>query len=576
MNCGFKYIIYLFILFWIMFFWRILFHFIRITFICLRFLNLTLPEIIIFKSIILNINSTLYSFEIILNWQTFLIRSIVSFITGSIFIFRHNYINNDTHKTQFSVILASFAFSILWIVWTKRNRIIILVGWDYLGLTSILLIIHYQRKYVYNYAILTFIINRIGDVGFIIAGAFIFYSGNWSHFTSLDNFETIFFLLSFAAFTKSALIPFSSWLPKAIAAPTPVSALVHSSTLVTAGVILIIQIYSTKINPLILTIIFTLAVITIFLRRCIGIINNDIKKIIAFSTIRQISFIIVILILGNIELAFFHLLTHAIFKSLIFLSAGRIIFHAGGEQDIRKLGNIKHSLPIESIIISLSLLALIGFPFLSGFYSKDVIIEFYRNQTMNIFLILILDLRIILTSVYSWRLIILILTNNYYKSPIFKWSFIYEETLTIILFILPLLIVGSLLNWLFFSRSLIESPTFIYKKIFGLWAICFSYIVLIINPSFPFINIIKIINSIFFLDFFLSIIGLLLTKLSKIYENFIEIIWIKFLSSEIIIKFLKNWKVKSKISFWNLINFRFICLLLLILVIYYLNSLKKA
>jgi NADH-ubiquinone oxidoreductase chain 5 len=212
-----------------------------------------------------------------------------------------------------------------------------------------------------------------------------------------------------AAITKSAQMPFSAWLPAAIAAPTPVSALVHSSTLVTAGVYLLI-----RFNYLIgvSNFLFFLGVLTILISGWGANFENDLKKIIALSTLRQLGLIIMTLGLGLSDLSFFHLLTHAIFKSLLFLCAGVFIHSMGDTQDIRIIGGLFVSCPVTSFYFIGSSFALCGFPFLSGFYSKDSILESHIIIFRNIFYYLLIFVATIFTLSYSTRLLFYIFYNN--------------------------------------------------------------------------------------------------------------------------------------------------------------------
>jgi len=227
-------------------------------------------------------------------------------------------------------------------------------------------------------------------------------------YTSLD-LQIILFLVILAAITKRAQIPFSAWLPAAIAAPTPVSSLVHSSTLVTAGVYLLI-----RFNFLLGSnnFLFYTGVFTMFISGLGANFEIDLKKIIALSTLRQLGLIILILSLGLFELAFFHLLTHALFKSLLFLCAGVYIHSMGDIQDIRHLGGLRLSLPITSFYFVGSSIALCGFPFLAGFYSKDLILEAYFIMSTNSFIFLIVFFSTIFTLTYSVRLIYYMFFKN--------------------------------------------------------------------------------------------------------------------------------------------------------------------
>ena len=208
-----------------------------------------------------------------------------------------------------------------------------------------------------------------------------------------------------AMFTKSAQIPFSSWLPAAITAPTPVSSLVHSSTLVTAGVYLIIR-YNDVLFFFDLSGLIFVSVFTIMMSGLIANFEYDLKKIIALSTLRQLGFMMRIIFFGLCDLAFFHLIIHAMFKSLMFLCVGGFIHSMNDNQDIRNYGGIFYVYPLKSVIIIISLFCLCGFPFLSGFYSKDLIFEYFLVRSINLILIVMFYLSMIFTVSYSVRLMI--------------------------------------------------------------------------------------------------------------------------------------------------------------------------
>jgi len=216
-------------------------------------------------------------------------------------------------------------------------------------------------------------------------------------------------LVILAAITKRAQIPFSAWLPAAMAAPTPVSALVHSSTLVTAGVYLLIR-FRYMIGHR--NFLFFIGVFTIFISGLGANYEIDLKKIIALSTLSQLGLIIITLGLGLTEYAFFHLITHAIFKSLLFLCAGVFIHSMGDLQDIRSMGGLIISCPATSFYFICSSMALCGFPFISGFYSKDIILELFFLTKINIFIFLIVFAATILTLTYSVRLTFYMFFNN--------------------------------------------------------------------------------------------------------------------------------------------------------------------
>lgn len=211
-------------------------------------------------------------------------------------------------------------------------------------------------------------------------------------------------LLTLSACTKSAQIPFSAWLPAAIAAPTPVSALVHRSTLVTAGVYLIVRFHNVLFGRRVRTYLFVIGIFTILIAGVSAIFETDIKKIIALSTLRQLGVIIMVLGANYPLLAFFHLVSHAYFKAMLFICAGLVIHNISDYQDIRNMGNSMVNMPLSIRIISIANLRLCGLPFLRGFYSKDLILEILIMQNINIFLFIIIIGATLLTLIYSLRL----------------------------------------------------------------------------------------------------------------------------------------------------------------------------
>lgn len=254
-----------------------------------------------------------------------------------------------------------------------------------------------------------------------------------------------------AAITKRAQIPFSVWLPMAIAAPTPVSALVHSSTLVTAGVYLMIRFSELLIKRGdIKIVLFFFAVLTIFISGAMAIMENDLKKIIALSTLRQLGLIIIILRVGAKIAAFYHLLTHAVFKSMLFICAGAVIHLMVNNQDIRLLGNINEVAPFTMIGVYISNISLCGAPFIAGFYSKDYIIELVYRMHINLMIVIIIILSLIFTIIYSVRLYYYIFFRN---NKFYRFRFKSERGLIIfsmIVLMILRIIVGRLLGWIFF------------------------------------------------------------------------------------------------------------------------------
>lgn len=278
-----------------------------------------------------------------------------------------------------------------------------IIGWDGLGISSFLLIIHYQDDKSINSAIITIFTNRLGDAALILLIVLI--SNNHTWFMQTNQYSKTFILIIIAAsLTKSAQIPFSAWLPIAISAPTPISALVHSSTLVTAGVYLIIRTnYIIKDNNLINTLLI-ISTITRIISGLAALKETDIKKIIAFSTLNQISLIFVRISINQSKIAFFHLIVHAVFKSSLFICAGFCIHEYSRSQEIKYLKNLSIRNPFITSLLYLANISIIGFPITAGFISKHIILEYSFLERIYIFIYLALLLRFSLTIAYTFKI----------------------------------------------------------------------------------------------------------------------------------------------------------------------------
>lgn len=269
------------------------------------------------------------------------------------------------------------------------------------------MVIYYHNSYSLGAGLITVLTNRLGDVGLILSVGLLLNLGHWS-ISELAATPLISFLVMLGAITKRAQYPFSSWLPMAIAAPTPVSALVHSSTLVTAGVYLLIRFFPTiKDFDVVLGALLLLRSLTMVLAGLAAFTEIDFKKIIAYSTLSQLGVIIVALGLGSPLLSFFHLLSHAMFKALMFICAGTYIYYHKHGQDLRVMGNLGAYLPITQLGLVVSNLALCGFPFLSGFYSKDPVYEFRARGRYSFIVVFFMAFGLLLTRVYSVRAMLL-------------------------------------------------------------------------------------------------------------------------------------------------------------------------
>lgn len=334
--------------------------------------------------------------------------AVVLFISANVVMYSQSYMEEDVFKERFILLVFGFVVSIFLLI-ISPNILRILLGWDGLGLVSYCLVIYYSSKKSSSAGMLTVLRNRVGDVCLLITIAWFSISGDFVYMFWVEGLGTfgncnlLSLLIILAAITKRAQIPFSAWLPAAMAAPTPVSALVHSSTLVTAGVYLLIR-FSSFLSNEVLNVLLLLSVLTMFIAGLVASFEYDLKKIIALSTLSQLGVIMFALSLGLTELAFFHLVTHALFKAMLFLCAGVLIHGVIGSQDIRDFGGIIYIYPLVGVCLNLANLSLCGLPFISGFYSKDLIVELAVQGNWSIFIMLILYFSLGLTVFYSLRL----------------------------------------------------------------------------------------------------------------------------------------------------------------------------
>nr|YP_010273927.1 NADH dehydrogenase subunit 5 [Bulinus truncatus]QYJ56630.1 NADH dehydrogenase subunit 5 [Bulinus truncatus] len=359
----------------------------------------------IIEVMLLTINSCEFSLSIYMDKTSLMFGVVVTLISGSVFLFGCKYMSEDPYFFRFKWILLSFVISMNFLIFSG-SYIMMLLGWDGLGVTSFALIVYYQSKDSLIAGFQTLLLNRLGDA-LIVTSFFVFISfGQFLFSYGLqEKMMTLVLFLTLASLTKSAQFPFSSWLPAAMAAPTPVSALVHSSTLVTAGIYLILRMMSMfNFSMFLSNLLLLLGSVTCFLGGTAALFENDLKKIVALSTLSQLGLMVFTLGMGFPNMALFHLFTHAMFKALLFLSAGTILMSTFGTQDLRILGGISMSLPFCTVIFNISSLCLAGAPFLSAFYSKHVILEKMFFLNINMLSILLMSLGTVCTVFYSVRL----------------------------------------------------------------------------------------------------------------------------------------------------------------------------
>ena len=352
---------------------------------------------------------------------------VVTSVSSLVHIYSIGYMSNDPHKPRFMAYLSLFTFAMLMLV-TSDNFIQLFFGWEGVGLCSYFLIGFWFKKDTANTAaIKAFLVNRVGDFGFALGIFLIFYlfgTVNYSEVFELiptikennliflgvevNAIDLICLLLFVGAMGKSAQILLHTWLPDAMEGPTPVSALIHAATMVTAGVFLVVRcspIY--EYSELALNIITIVGMSTAFFAASVALVQTDIKKIIAYSTCSQLGYMFFAAGVGAYNVAMFHLFTHAFFKALLFLGSGSVIHAFKNEQNINNMGGVWKKLPYTYGLMIIGTLALTGFPFLSGFYSKDAIIEFayLRGNITGYYAAGIGIFTAFLTAIYSWRLI---------------------------------------------------------------------------------------------------------------------------------------------------------------------------
>lgn len=426
-----------------------------------------------------SLNSSTLIITLLFDWIRLTFMGFVLLISSIVIFYSTSYIQEEIYFSRFIWLVYLFVLSIILLI-ISPNIIRILLGWDGLGLVSYCLVIYYQNVKSSRAGILTILSNRVGDVAILLCIAWIFNYGGWNFYYLPIIFQKeelliVEGLVLLAAITKRAQIPFSAWLPAAIAAPTPVSSLVHSSTLVTAGVYLLIRFRE------LIGVRFILLIISIWTILMSGINANleiDLKKIIALSTLRQLGVIIITISLGLVEIAFFHLLSHALFKSLLFLCAGVFIHGLGDIQDVRDLGGVRLLVPVTSLYFFGCSLSLCGFPFLSGFYSKDVILEnFFIQGNLGVLVYFLVILRILLTGLYSTRLAYFL----FFKPLGLKKINNLEEdkiiTYPIRLLFYSAVVRGSLMIWWFIPPLTISLPVFVKLIILIFTTLFFWFII---------------------------------------------------------------------------------------------------
>ena len=494
---------------------------------------------------------------------------VVTFVSALVHIYSIGYMSHDPHKPRFMSYLSLFTFSMLALV-VSDNFLQLFFGWEGVGLCSYLLIgFWYKKDSANNAAIKAFIVNRIGDFGLAIAIFLIFL------FFGTINFEEIFqvtnlyaekklvffgfelnlitlicVFLFIGAMGKSAQFLLHTWLPDAMEGPTPVSALIHAATMVTAGVFLVVRCSPIfEYSQAALNLVAIVGMITALFAASVALVQNDIKKIVAYSTCSQLGYMFFAAGVGAYHVAIFHLFTHAFFKALLFLGAGSVIHAFKDEQDIRKMGGVRKKLPFTYIFMLIGTLALTGFPFLSGFYSKDAIIEFayLKNSSLGNYAASVGILTAFLTSIYSWRLFFKTFHGPYNNEKISINDT--HESPFVMLVPLIFLSIGAVFSGYFFKETFIghQSNDFWQTSVFFLNEIKHDVIPLWFLMTTPLIVLISIPIS-----FYLYIIN------PKVLEDFkntnmplYDFLLNKWYIDELYIKIFVNPTKKIGSFFWK-------------------------
>ncbi len=406
---------------------------------------------------------------------------VVTTVSALVHIYSIGYMHHDPHRPRFFAYLSLFTFAMLMLV-TSDNFLQLFFGWEGVGLASYLLIGFWYKKPEANAAaIKAFVVNRVGDFGFALGIFAVFalfgsvafdtvfaaapdQAGKTMTFLSweLDALTVICLLLFLGAMGKSAQFLLHTWLPDAMEGPTPVSALIHAATMVTAGVFMV-----ARLSPLFeysetaLAFVTFIGATTAFFAATVGLVQNDIKRVIAYSTCSQLGYMFVALGVGAYGIGIFHLFTHAFFKALLFLGAGSVIHAMSDEQDLRRMGGLWRKIPTTWAMMLIGTLALTGVPFTAGYYSKDAIIEvaFAAHSSVGQYAFVLTVAAAFLTAFYSWRLMFLAFHGRS-RAPVEVQKKVHGSppVMTVPLYVLALgsLVAGFVFKELFFGEGQAE------------------------------------------------------------------------------------------------------------------------
>nr|YP_008999623.1 NADH dehydrogenase subunit 5 [Antricola mexicanus]AHF21659.1 NADH dehydrogenase subunit 5 [Antricola mexicanus] len=427
--------------------WGLILIILSIFFFFVGLLYLVKLNVIMIEYYLLSFDCFELKFYLLFDWMSVMFVSVVLFISGMVIIYSNDYMMSEKFKIYFLYGVLMFVGSMIAMI-LSPNLFMILLGWDGLGVVSYCLVIYYQNYKSDAAGMITILSNRIGDVMILLSIVMLLNFGSLDFFVYSGMYWLSGFMLIVAGMTKSAQIPFSAWLPAAMAAPTPVSSLVHSSTLVTAGIYLLIRLELLMKMEEFSKFLLFFSLMTMMMAGIGAMFETDLKKIIALSTLSQLGLMMMILSLGKIDLTFFHLLTHAMFKAMMFLCAGFMIHSSLGSQDIRFMGGFYKMSPLIGIAFSLANMSLFGIPFLSGFYSKDLILEYVYMNENGLMMVISVIISTISTSIYSLRVMYYSLWKGGVKMLDYNYHWSYSMEFPIMIMGVVVVFFGANMSWI--------------------------------------------------------------------------------------------------------------------------------
>nr|CAD5105737.1 NADH dehydrogenase subunit 5 [Singhiella simplex] len=384
-----------------------------------------------------------FKFMFLLDLKSSIFSLLVMIITLSIVIYSNYYMS--ANRLFFIKVVITFMVSMIVLI-ISPNMISMVLGWEGLGMSSFILIMFYQNKKSMMSAMFTMMMNRIGDATLVMGMVMMMNFSSWTiSSTAFIENELIFTLMVISMFTKSAQIPFSSWLTEAMAAPTPVSALVHSSTLVTAGVYLMIRFEPKIKNSKLTLVVLIIAMMTLIMASMNSILESDVKKVIALSTLSQLSIMFVSISMSMFSMAFYHMIMHAMFKALIFLCSSTFISNSN-TQNLTKMSSSSSNSMTTTISFNTASMVLCSFPFTASFYSKELILETVMTQNMVVLLKLSFMMSMAATTIYTVKLMILMNSTAMPNCTKMK-SESASQQISKIMLVIPAITAGNELNW---------------------------------------------------------------------------------------------------------------------------------